>query len=58
MRGSVRVKKADGHTRAADNVLLDGEGNCVLCDFGISKIVGSTQRSVQAASGVGSPSYM
>jgi serine/threonine protein kinase len=39
-------------------VLLDGEGNCVLCDFGISKIVGSTLGAVQATAVVGSPSYM
>ncbi len=50
------MKKA--HTCAADNVLLDEEGNCVLCDFGISKIVGTTLGAVQATSVVGSPNYM
>jgi serine/threonine protein kinase len=42
----------------ADNILLDGDGNCVLCDFGISKIVSGTLDAVQATSLVGSPNYM
>jgi serine/threonine protein kinase len=40
----------------ADNVLLDGDGNCVLCDFGISKIVSDTLG--QATPRAGTPNYM
>jgi serine/threonine protein kinase len=42
----------------ADKVLLDSDGNCVLCDFGISKVVSGALDAVQAASLVGSPNYM
>jgi serine/threonine protein kinase len=40
------------------NVLVDASGNCLLTDFGISKIVESSARFTVTGSLVGTPAYM
>jgi serine/threonine protein kinase len=41
-----------------DNVLLDGEGNVLLADFGIAKLVGGDTRLTATGGLVGTPAYI
>jgi WD40 repeat protein len=40
------------------NVLIDEQGNCLLTDFGISKMVGGTAKFTQTGAIIGTPEYM
>lgn len=40
------------------NVLVDERGNCLLSDFGISKILEGTQQFTSSGSIIGTPAYM
>lgn len=41
-----------------DNILLDGEGNVLLADFGIAKLVGGDTRLTATGGLVGTPAYI
>jgi basic membrane lipoprotein Med (substrate-binding protein (PBP1-ABC) superfamily)/tRNA A-37 threonylcarbamoyl transferase component Bud32 len=40
------------------NVLIDDSGNCLLADFGIARMVETTDKITQTGAVVGTPSYM
>ena len=40
------------------NVLIDEQGNCLLTDFGISKMVGGTSKFTQTGAVIGTPEFM
>jgi outer membrane protein assembly factor BamB len=40
------------------NVLIDEQGNCLLTDFGISKMVGGTSKFTQTGAIIGTPEFM
>jgi hypothetical protein len=40
------------------NVLLDGEGNAILTDFGIAKVLNENTSLTQSGAAMGTPSYM
>jgi WD40 repeat protein/tRNA A-37 threonylcarbamoyl transferase component Bud32 len=40
------------------NVLLDGQGNAYLCDFGIAKVTGGDHALTRTGEAVGTPNYM
>ena len=40
------------------NVLIDEQGNCLLTDFGISKMVGGTTKFTQTGAIIGTPEFM
>jgi serine/threonine protein kinase len=41
-----------------DNILLDGEGNVLLADFGIAKLVGGDTRLTATGGLIGTPAYI
>jgi outer membrane protein assembly factor BamB len=40
------------------NILIDEQGNCLLTDFGISKMIGATAKFTQTGAIIGTPEYM
>ena len=40
------------------NVMLDTEGNCLLMDFGLAKVVAGSNQITRAGATLGTPSYM